>query len=248
MITVGVDLAAEAKKTAVARIAWLSGRALVESVQVGQRDGDILTAVDGAEKVGVDCPFGWPEPFIDFVTAHRDRAPLRPADLAGRRQLAYRLTDQFVIDQGWGRPLSVSADLIGHAAMRAAGLLAAIEAAGYDADRAGDGLVVESYPAAALRQWGMPATQYKGLTGSVRRAEIVDRLRTDFDGLELGDQEELCRRSDDALDAVVCALIARAACIGAVTWPTPEQRVRAQSEGWIVVPTCGLSDLVERVP
>lgn len=247
MITVGVDLAAEAKKTAVARIAWSPGCALVEWVRLGQLDADVVNAADGAAKVGIDCPLGWPEPFIDFLLPQRDRLPLPPADLAGRKPLAYRLTDQFVIDQGWGRPLSVSADLIGHAAMRAAGLLATLDAAGYDADRSGAGIVVESYPAAALRRWGMPATAYKGLTGGVRRGEIVDRVRAELPGFELGEHEELCRRSDDALDAVVCALIARAACIGAVTWPTRTQRPRAQTEGWIVVPTCELSGLAERV-
>jgi predicted nuclease with RNAse H fold len=245
MITVGVDLAAEAKKTAVAVIEWRPGRVLVRSLAVNCRDADVLAAADGATKVGIDAPFGWPELFIDFVTAHRDRRPLAATDLAGRRQLVYRLTDQLVIDAGLGRPLSVSADLIGHAAMRAAGLLAAFEAAGYDADRSGAGLVVETYPAAALRRWGMTSTQYKGPAGTTRPNEIVDRMKQAVSGLELGEHEALCRRTDDALDAVVCALIARAAHRDAVTWPTTEQRFRARTEGWIVVPNGDLADLVD---
>lgn len=245
MITLGVDLAAAAEKTAVARVLWSRGRVAVESVKPGQSNEQILAAVGGVTKVGLDCPLGWPNPFIDFVTAHRDRHPLAAHDLAGRRQLAYRMTDQFVVDQGWGRPLSVSADLIGHAAMRAAGLLATLETNGFDADRAGAGLVVESYPAAALRHWGLPSTGYKGTVGTPVRASVVDGLCERFPALDLGEYDAMCRRSDDALDAVICALIARAAAIGAVVWPTTEQLPRAQTEGWIVVPRCDLIDLLD---
>jgi hypothetical protein len=43
---------------------------------------------------------------------------------------------------------------------------------------------------------------------------------------------------------VLCALIARAAALGAVAWPTAQQLPRARTEGWIVVPTGELADLV----
>jgi hypothetical protein len=124
MRTVGVDLSAEPKKTAVAVVEWSPGEALVSSVDLAQTDEDIAAACEHAHKVGIDCPLGWPEPFIDFVTAHRDGKPLKAHDLAGRQDLAYRMTDLVLIDDKSGRPLSVSTDRIGRAAMRAAGLLA----------------------------------------------------------------------------------------------------------------------------
>lgn len=245
MITVGVDLAAEARRTAVATIEWSAGRAEVRSAELGQADDAIVAAATGATKVGIDAPFGWPEPFIDFVTAHRDGGRLAAHDLGGRRKLAYRLTDQLVIDQGWGRPLSVSADLIGHAAMRAAGLLSGLAAAGYDVDRAGSGLVVEAYPAAALKQWRLPSTGYKGAVGAVVRSGIVDALTARCPWLDLGETEARCRRSDDALDAVICGFIARAAAQGRIARPSAAQLPRARTEGWIGVPTVDLLELVD---
>src|SRR4051794_15035155 len=104
--TVGVDLSAEPKKTAVAVIEWHSRNAVVEELMVGAVDDHIVRSAASADKVGIDCPMGWPEPFIDFVTAHRDRGPLAAHDLAGRRELAYRQTDLAVIETEGLRPLS----------------------------------------------------------------------------------------------------------------------------------------------
>ena len=42
---------------------------------------------------------------------------------------------------------------------------------------------------------------------------------------------------------MICALIARAAALGAATTPSQEQAERAKTEGWIAVPTGDLSDL-----
>ena len=46
--------------------------------------------------------------------------------------------------------------------MRAAGILGALDAAGRAVDRAGAGFLVEAYPAAALKCWGLPYKSYKG--------------------------------------------------------------------------------------
>ncbi|MEV1178854.1 DUF429 domain-containing protein, partial [Nonomuraea sp. NPDC049784] len=127
MLTVGVDLAAEAVRTAVAWLDWSAGRARLVRVVVGADDDVIVEAVMGASKAGIDCPLGWPDRFVDFVTAHRAGHVQVPEGLAGRawrRDLALRVTDQVVHQQTGLTPLSVSADRIGHATMRCAALLA----------------------------------------------------------------------------------------------------------------------------
>jgi predicted nuclease with RNAse H fold len=241
--TVGVDLAAEPKRTAVATVDWSAGRAALASGVVGQTDDDVIAAMTGAQRVGLDCPIGWPEPFVEFLLAHRQGERLTATDLAGRRRLAFRETDRVVTALTGLRPLSVSADRIGHAAMRAAGLLARLAAEGQPVDRSGAGLVIESYPAAALRQWGLGYRGYKrGDDASL--GVLVDALCGRLGGLDLGDYDGLCRSSHDAFDAVICALIARAAALGLVCRPSEEQVALARVEGWIAVPTCDLADLL----
>jgi hypothetical protein len=59
----------------------------------------------------------------------------------------------------------------------------------------------------------------------------------------LGGHEELCRRSDHALDAVVAALTARAAVRDQVCRPAERELPAARTEGWIAIPTATLADL-----
>lgn len=251
MRTVGVDLSAEPKKTAVAIVDWTASDARVLRVKVGRDNDEILRATDGAVKVGIDCPLGWPEPFIDFVTAHRDRKPLLPHDLTGRRSLAFRTTDLVLSrDPDSPNPLSVSADRIGHTAMRAAGLLALFADNRKKVDRTGrTGMVVEVYPAAALKWWQLTHRKYKGSDSAAERAELLSQLLRTCSWLSMSKADKhLCRDSDDAFDAVICALIARAAALGKVTKPNRDQIRAAATEGWIAVPTCPLAELVDPPP
>ena len=50
---------------------------------------------------------------------------------------------------------------------------------------------------------------------------------------------EACVASDDALDAVLCALIARAAALGLTAPPPAEELELARAEGWIHLPRKG---------
>jgi predicted nuclease with RNAse H fold len=90
--------------------------------------------------------------------------------------------------------------------------------------------------------WGLAHRGYKraGLA-----SDLVSSLLAAAPWLSLGQFESLCRRSHDALDAVVAALAARAAATGRATRPTPAQLPTATVEGWIALPTCPLIDLVQ---
>lgn len=246
MITVGVDLAAEPKKTAVAVVEWSDGRAVVQHVALDQTDAQIVDHVVTADKAGIDCPLGWPEPFIEFLIAHRDGQPVAPSDIAARRALAYRTTDLVLKAASGVLPLSVAADLIGHTAMRAAGILSQLTGQGRSVDRTGAGVVVEVYPAAALRFWQLYRPRYKGPASRPVRDELVEELFAALPALAISAVDTaLCRQSDDALDAVLCALIARAAALGKVCVPDQNQARLAATEGWIAVPTCTLRELID---
>jgi predicted nuclease with RNAse H fold len=243
--TVGVDLAAQPQKTAVAVIDWRNGQAVVEQVALSQRDAQLVALIEDCDKAGLDCPLGWPEPFVDFLIAQRAGHAVATGDIAARRRLAYRTTDLVLKEQTGVLPLSVAADLIGHTAMRAAGILSALAADGVPVDRSGSGVVVEAYPAAALRVWGLYRPRYKGPDSRAVRDGLVDDLLAAMPALGIGaDELALCRQSDDAFDAVVCALIARAAALGKTSGPNADQQEIAATEGWIAVPSCGLADLI----
>ena len=95
-------------------------------------------------------------------------------------------------------------------------------------------MLVEVYPAAALRIWGFSTRGYKGPRGGAARVAMLSALEGTLDLSEEG--RAACARSDDALDALVCALVARAFALGLCDTVPPEQRAAAEVEGWIALP------------
>jgi predicted nuclease with RNAse H fold len=246
MLTVGVDLAAEPARTALAVIDWEPGGASVIELIRGADDEMILAALARAGKAGLDCPLGWPGAFVAFVADHQSGHVAVPSGLTGqqwRRQLAWRVTDEAVRAETGLIPLSVAADRIGHAAMRCAGLLAQLAGQGQPVGRCGDGVVVEVYPAASLKRWGLRHRGYKQPRDAKALESLIGGLLAAAPWLDLGPYEGLCRASHDATDAVIAALTARAALKNLVTMPTERQRAAARSEGWIAVPTSDLGQL-----
>lgn len=115
---------------------------------------------------------------------------------------------------------------------------------GEPVDRAGGGKIVEVYPSASLQRWGLPHRVYKGADRLGVLFELVDQF-LQLVPLELGlPNLELCRRSDDAFDAVVAAVTARAAALGLTVRPSEHLLVAAQKEGWIALPECPPADLM----
>jgi predicted nuclease with RNAse H fold len=237
VITLGVDLAADRSRTAAAIIDWTGGRAAVTEVALHVDDDTIVDLCAGADKIGIDCPLGWPDPFVDFIVRHRDGNVDTAADtVQARRHLVYRATDLRCQEHGL-RPLSVAADRIGHAALRCAGLLARI---GED-DRSGAGRVVEAYPAGSLRIWGLRHQRYKDVPDHIA-ASLADLERRA--GLEFaGSARNTCLNSDHAFDALIVALTARAAALGRTEPPPPELLGTARREGWISLPDPALETL-----
>lgn len=241
MLSVGVDLSAEVRKTYVAEVVWSDSRAEVRHIAKHADDDDIVLAAQRADIVGIDCPFGWPSAFVDFVTEHRAGAVAarEGQPIEWRRRLAKRETDLRVREMVSGaQPLSVSADRIAHVAFRCAALLAGLETSGVPVDRSGQtGKVVEVYPAASLRRWFDIGSGYKGAQNTRELSQLLDRLLDEAPWLEISDDHKaLCASNDDAFDAVITALTARAAWAGLTEGPGSAERHAAKVEGWIAVP------------
>lgn len=233
MITTGVDLAAQPERTAACRIEWAQGRGTVAELLARDVDDDrIAGLITASDRTGVDVPLGWPDAFVAAVSAHHAAQPWAGGAPASLRM---RATDDWVHRRTGHWPLSVSTDRIGVPALRAARLLASLPAA---VDRSGAGPVVEAYPASALRIWGFDARRYKRVAGAAIRQRLVRSFRARTEAwLHMTEAEwGACEGGDDAFDAVLCALVARAAACALVERCPPDLTSVAVREGWIAVP------------
>lgn len=241
LTTIGIDLATQPNKTAICSIVWSPDHATV-SFDNDKSDQHIVELIASATKVGLDCPLGWPEAFVQAITAHSQMAPWPGRDLDPeefRRTLMRRETDREVHSSG-RPPLSVSTDRIGIVAMRFADIADALARRGYPVERSGSGVLAEVYPAAALRAWGFADRHYKKKDQQHAVAALVDAFMVQMPWLRFVDAqaEVACRNSHDALDAMICALVARAVSQGCTQWPTTDEAQRLASiEGWIHVPS-----------
>lgn len=237
MTFAGIDLSSDPRRTGVAVLDDDGSRISVRSVRVGADDGDVSAVVRTAHAAGVDVPFGWPEPFVALLAAQAQGQQPAGADQRWRHDLVLRTTDHHVWERTGLRPLSVSTDRIAFPAMRWAGIEAELRDSGIDMARDGSGRVCEVYPAAALQQWGLSCRGYKGGGNDEARAAIVEGLSRVIDDLDWQGSEPQCIADDNALDAVVAALVAREVGRGRAVGPPSSLAARARREGWIWIPT-----------
>lgn len=71
-ISIGVDLAAASVNTAAVELGWEGDRATIVDVWGEGRecvsDAVLVSLLDRSDaKIGVDCPFGWPQEFVELV-------------------------------------------------------------------------------------------------------------------------------------------------------------------------------------
>lgn len=245
MRTLGIDLSANPANTGACSIDWDAGT--VAFLARPATDDELVAAAVASDMTAIDVPLGWPDRFVEAIVAHHGMKgwpPVATPSPADRVPLRYRVTDLAAVAAG-ARPLSVSSDLIGVAAMRGARLQYLLLEAGVAVDRSGlTGRVVEAYPAAALRAWGLASSGYKGKRNAPACRSLADELVARCGRLGAVAATALEGCDDHALDAFVCALVGRAALLGATTRPPAEQAGAARREGWIHVPTGGLGDLV----
>lgn len=244
MVTLGIDLASDPKRTALCWMRWHEGRADVTRLETHGDDEAIITAISAADKVGIDVPLGWPLPFVSALMGHTEDGrwpPTAPQPIEKPKQLQYRQTDFFIHERTGRWPLSVSSDRIAIPAMRAAALFSRLPEGTGPVSRDGSGRVTEVYPAAALRMWGFSADGYKRKENRTTRCELLHALVEETAGwmsVPPG-MHASCEDSDDALDALVAALVARAQFVGRCEPIPPDALGPARKEGWIALPSQG---------
>lgn len=242
MLIAGLDLAAEAKGTALALIDWSEKGARIVELEVSVTDEKVVNKSREAEKLGIDCALGWPLEFADFVNQHAKGITAVSGDIDWRRRMAYRETDRAVREVTGRWPLSVSTDRLGLTAMRCAGLIAKLQAHGADVNRAGEGKIVEVYPGASLRLWGLDTAGYRN--SEDLRSKLLTQIKALAPWFEPNEFAELMIQSCDAFDAVIANFAARSAHVGLSTRPPQHFREKALVEGWIHLPTSSLGSLL----
>lgn len=248
MLTLGIDLSTDPKKTGVCVIRWTHEGPRLQDVHGPWDDEALLHQIQQSDVAGIDVPFGWPQAFVDAVSGWSS-GKLWPGPYGPdtRAALCFRTTDALLKREHGLQPLSVATDRLGATAMRAAGMLAELDCRGVDVDRSGlTGKVVEVYPAAALARWSLQSKGYKGTQESARVArgytveQIAEAVALPLDG----SQRALLVDVDHEFDALVSALVARASRIpGGTLAPDSEQRGSAAREGWIHLPSLALGEL-----
>jgi predicted nuclease with RNAse H fold len=239
--TIGIDVAAQPQATGACCVVWQPSAAEITRAEAGVDDGRLLELLSSqeAQRIGVDVPLGWPTAFVGALARHHRGEPWGDlVDPPKGKSLTHRATDRWVHDQPdlalW--PLSVSTDRIAYSAMRMARLLGQLG----HTDRSGGGRVVEVYPAAALKSWGLASRQYKRADGRVNLSLLLEQLRKAAPWLKAdeaiwGKIEE----DDNRFDALICALVARAVERNQCREIPPQLGATADVEGWIHVPVQG---------
>jgi Protein of unknown function (DUF429) len=260
--TLGIDLATRNGATGVCEIDW-AARARVVSVMVGSPDDDeLLNRIRSVVKTGgwvaIDAPFGFPRAFTEAVAAWSADRPISGAHREPPGWLSAeapwdpinrRLTDGYVHlrlreahvpgDTSVPWPLSAVVERITPTVIRCAEILSRTTTT---VDRIGFGSrIVEAYPVAALRLWGFATSGYKGKHAGPARQQLLDTLAQHSPWLELDGFDESLVASDDSLDGLICALVARLAAHpdrisgpGATEYAMDLETIR--TEGWIHLP------------
>lgn len=259
MHALGLDLSTDPRKAWWCELHWPEGAQFATITDLGHAHehgarNDATLAGVLAERlhafepspermVGIDAPLGWPQAFVDAVRdwAHSDRPRL-----AKRTELRLRPTDRFIQEVTGLTPMSVSTDRIGSTALLCAHLLSELsdrlDRGVLDRARGRDG-IAEVYPAAALRLWGAsdgrPLAWAGYKTDASARELLIEQLAEAVD-LEAPGAEvhvEHMVACDDALDAMLCALVASAVARG--TTFSVDAPVRA---GDLVPPSTRVAD------
>lgn len=240
--TLGVDLSTDPKRTALCLLEWSGdgSPARLTDLVVGVSDETVLRTAESAEHIGIDAPFGWPRSWATAVAAHQPGDPFA-AD-GSPAELTRRYTDEWIAANVGIQPLAVAANLIGATAIRCARLVAALRRPVDTGEEVPAGSVSEVYPAAALKRWGQEFTLYKGRRWREARLALVAAL------IEAGlpvaltsAQRAALEANDDALDALIASLVARAVGLALTDDCPPEATESCRSEGWIRVPAASTS-------
>jgi predicted nuclease with RNAse H fold len=244
-LTLGIDLSSQSDHTGACALSWSPQGAHIVTLELGLNDAELIELAGPANKVGIDVPLGWPIRFAEAVWSHSQELgwPTDYEHAVHRDEMRFRATDRWIAEHHGHSALSVAADRLALPAMRAAWLLPRLQVS--PVDLSGAGKVVEVYPALALRRWRLPYREYKRAKGSSARTTLVTALLDRAPWLTMDDCRRDLEGSDDLVDSLVAALVARAHQSGNCEEIPEEHLDDARREGWIAVPRLSSLDALQ---
>jgi hypothetical protein len=237
-VIIGIDAAVADANVGLARAVSSASGIAVKDVLAGYDDRIAAAWVDAAGPnlvLAIDAPLGWPDDMRSALSGHNAGSRV----LGQRDEMFARLTDREIRRVTRKNPLEVGADRIARTAHRALELLDALRIrTGRSLPLAwlpggvGEGSVIEVYPGATLAALGA-GTKARGYKKDpeVRNAlvALLERFEIHTDSAH----REIARKSDHALDAVLCALAGHHFVQGRCLRVPAEHEQRARREGWI---------------
>lgn len=235
----GIDAAVDPRNTGYAIAMSDAGNWRIDAISTGTRTTDLADQITAQLHPGrptllaIDAPLGWPRPLSESLARHRPGEPLdaNPATAFARQ------TDRFVREKTGLKALDVGADRIARTAAAALALIERLRATTgqplpllASPESAAAGGLIDVYPAATLKQRGLPFRQYKKPEANPLRHQIAEAIEPEID---LGQARKACIDSDHCLDAVLCVLTGIDFLEGRCHIPTGPYW---QQEGWIWFP------------
>lgn len=206
------------------------------------------------QAAGIDAPFSLPDPFVPqgnykALLQMVDQIPLnnRPFPKGGelvsmvpeeallQDPRPFRATERYWREQGINVRSTLWSKARSGAPMTAAciKLIAQASSPIWPWDTEANGLLVEAFPAAQLREWGWPFERYNAQYPEEKRnrERILENLAN---RIHIGSKlKETLIKSADALDAVICAFAGMAVKEKQIAHPLDSSF--AETEGWIAV-------------
>lgn len=248
-MALGVDLAVNLRDTGLCQLISRGDELAAVFPAIPETDDDLLNLIAAEEEVvGIDVPLGWPADFAAAVARYMagpDGQWTEDEDEFAASYFRLRETDKALVAYGATQdvklsPMSITADKLGAPAMKAAWIMSELSRRddSFTVDRTGrEGMIVEVYPAAAIKLWQLDFPKYKNLSAIESAAALATcREKIAAQGLPISGIGGLT--TEHQLDALICALVARAARRNLTVVPDPARHSWAtlSVEGWIHAP------------
>jgi hypothetical protein len=245
--TIGINLSAAAKFTTLVAIEWKDQEAWVSEAVVDLEDDELIGYLSAGDRTGVYAPFGWPVAMVEAVSSYTNSDQWQRAS---RRQFRHRETEAFVHDilqseadqELW--PQSVSCDRLALQARRMAQLREQLfTETGKRFDRAGGDHILEVYAPGASLLWGLHSHAANGLEIPPDASEkpgllFVERIEAAAPWLQWREgKRAVCLKNEYTSDALLAALVARAAELDLTMRPENGHLDLARREGWMHLPS-----------
>jgi hypothetical protein len=247
--TIGINLSAAAKFTTLVAIEWHDKEAWISEAMVDLEDDELIGYLSSGERIGVYAPFGWPVAMVEAVASYTNSDQWQRAS---RRQFRHRETEAFVHDvlqseadqELW--PQSVSCDRLALQARRMAQLREQLfTETGKRFDRAGGDHILEVYAPGASLLWGLHSHAANGLEIPPDASEkpgllFIERIEASAPWLHWKEGKRgVCLKNEHTSDALLAALVARAAELDLTIKPENGHLDLARREGWMHLPSKG---------